>query len=65
MRLLDPPKLVLVSRDGRWLDGELRGWRRDHVGWLAFVCYATSPGLRHLERVDAERVREGSDVLLM
>jgi hypothetical protein len=65
MRVIDPPKTVLVRRDGRWLDGELRGWRRDvtHMpnvdAWLAFVCYAESAGLRWLEWVAPERVREG------
>jgi hypothetical protein len=57
MRLLDPPRLVAVRRDGHWCDGELRAWRRDRDGWLGFVCYAQSAGLRWLEWVDAERVR--------
>ncbi|MDX6320039.1 MAG: hypothetical protein QOD35_3439 [Nocardioidaceae bacterium] len=57
MRLLDPPKPVVVRRDGQWHDGELQAWRRDNDGWLGYVRYAVSPGLRHLEWVDAERVR--------
>jgi hypothetical protein len=47
-----------VHRDGRWLDGELRGWRRGVDGWLGFVAYAESPGVRYLEWVAAERARE-------
>jgi hypothetical protein len=51
---------VLVRRDGRWLDGDLRAWRRDVDGWLGFVLYAESAGIRYLEWVDAERVREAA-----
>jgi hypothetical protein len=58
MRPVDPPKLVLVRRDDQWCDGELRAWRRDVGGWLGYVRYAVSPGMRHLEWVAAERVRE-------
>jgi hypothetical protein len=58
MRTVQPAKPVLVRRDGRWLDGELRGWRREAHGWLGYVCYSESAGLRWLEWVDAERVRE-------
>jgi hypothetical protein len=58
MRVLDPPKLVVVRRDDTWHDGELRAWRRDADGWLGFVCYAESAGLRWLEWVAAERVRQ-------
>jgi hypothetical protein len=57
MRLLDPPKLVLVRRDDQWCDGEIRAWRRDGGVWLGFVCYGESPGLRHLEWIYADRVR--------
>jgi hypothetical protein len=57
MRRVEPPKPVLVRPDGRWLDGDLRAWRRDRDRWLGFVCYSESPGLRWLEWVDAERVR--------
>jgi len=49
MRVVDPPKTVLVRRDGCWLDGDLRAWRRDMDGWLGFVNYSESPGLRYLE----------------
>jgi hypothetical protein len=58
MRLLDPPKLVLVRRDDHWCDGELRAWRRDLDGWVGYVRYAVAPGMRYLEWVSAERVRE-------
>ncbi len=58
MRLVHPPKLVLVRRDDRWHPGQLRAWRRDGVGWLGFVCYTVAVGARHLEWVDADRVRE-------
>jgi hypothetical protein len=34
-----------------------RAWRRDDVGWLGFVNYSESPGLRWLEWVAAERVQ--------
>jgi hypothetical protein len=44
MRVLDPPKLVVVHRDGRWCDGELHAWLRDPDGWVGYVRYATSPG---------------------
>jgi hypothetical protein len=37
--------------------GDLRAWRRDVDGWLGYVCYAESAGLRWLEWVVAERVR--------
>jgi hypothetical protein len=57
MRVLDPPRLVVVHRDGRWCDGELHAWRRDPDGWVGYVRYAVSPGLRHLEWVAGERVR--------
>jgi hypothetical protein len=59
MRVIHPAKPVLVRRDGRWLDGDLRAWRRDVDGWLGFVCYAEAAGLRWLEWIAAERVREG------
>jgi hypothetical protein len=65
MRVVDPPKTVLVRRDGRWLDGDLRAWRRDDDGWLGFVLYAESAGIRYLEWVDAGRVRQACDVPLM
>jgi hypothetical protein len=58
MRLVDPPKLVTVRRDDRWCDGGLRAWRRDDVGWRGFVCYGAEPGLRWLEWIDAEQMRE-------
>jgi hypothetical protein len=58
MRLLDPPKIVVVGRDDAWHDGELRAWRRDLDGWRGYVRYAVSPGIRYLEWVAAERVRE-------
>jgi hypothetical protein len=44
MRVLDPPKLVVVHRDGRWCDGELHAWLRDPDGWVGDMRYATSPG---------------------
>jgi hypothetical protein len=58
MRRLDPPRLVAVRPDGHWCDGEQRAWRRDVDGWLGYVCYSESPGVRWLEWLDAERVRE-------
>jgi hypothetical protein len=57
MRLVDPPKLVVVRRDHAWRDGELRAWRRDLDDWCGYVRYAVSPGLRYLEWLPAERVR--------
>jgi hypothetical protein len=41
-RLAGPPKLVVRRRDG----------------WLGYVRYAVSPGLRYFEWVIAELVRE-------
>jgi hypothetical protein len=58
MRTVNPPKPVRVRRDGRWLDGELRAWRRDDVGWLGVVNYSEPLGLRYPEWVDVERVRK-------
>jgi hypothetical protein len=57
MRPLDPPKPVVVRRDGQWHDGELQARRRDIGGWLGYVRYAVSRGLRDLEWMAAERVR--------
>jgi hypothetical protein len=56
-RRVDPPKPVTVARDGRWLDGELRAWRRDEFGWLGYCCYSESAGLRYLEWIDGDWVR--------
>jgi hypothetical protein len=58
MRVVNPPRTVVVRRDSQWLDGELRAWRRDDVGCLGYCCYSESAGLRWLEWVDAERMRE-------
>jgi hypothetical protein len=44
MRTVNPSKPVLVHRDGRWLDGDLRAWRCDVDGWLGYVCYVESAG---------------------
>jgi hypothetical protein len=41
-----------------WHDRWLRAWRRDLDGWRGYVRYAVSPGIRYLEWVAAERVRE-------
>jgi hypothetical protein len=60
MRQLGPPKLVVVHRDDHWCDGELHAWRRDPEGLRGYVRYAVSPGLRHLEWVIAERVRQST-----
>jgi hypothetical protein len=37
---------------------ELHAWRRDPEGWRGYVRYATRAGLRYLEWVKADRVRE-------
>jgi hypothetical protein len=58
MRLVDPPKPVVVRREDHWHDGELSAWRKDLDGWLGYVRYAVSPGMRFLEWVDADRVRQ-------
>jgi hypothetical protein len=60
MRVLDPPKLVVVHRDDHWCDGKLHAWRRDPDGWVGYVRYAVSPGLRHLEWVAGDRVRQST-----
>jgi hypothetical protein len=57
MRAVQPAKPFLLRRDGRWLDGDLRAWHRDIDGWLGYVCYPESAGLRWLEWVPAERLR--------
>jgi hypothetical protein len=57
MPALQPPKLAVVRRDGRWHDGELPAWRSDVGGWVGSVRYTVSSGLRHLEWVSADRVR--------
>ena len=58
MRLLDPRKPVVVRRDGSWHDGDLRAWRRDLDGRRGYVRCAVSPGIRYLEWIAAERMRE-------
>jgi hypothetical protein len=58
MVLVEPAKVVLVRRDGQWYDGELRAWRKSANGWLANVRYSVAPGMRYLEWVDAEGVRQ-------
>jgi hypothetical protein len=45
------------SAHRRWLDGDLRAWRRDADGWLGYVCYAESAGIRYLEWVGSEQVK--------
>jgi hypothetical protein len=57
MRLVDPPRPVLVHRRGQWCEGELRAWRRDAEGWRGYVRYSVSAGMRHLDWVPAERMR--------
>jgi hypothetical protein len=56
MRLVHPPKVVTVHRDGRWHDGQLRAWRRDDDAWRANVLYSVGPRERFLEWLPAERV---------
>jgi len=46
-----------VERDDRWHAGQLEAWRRDGDDWRAFVRYSTGAGMRHLEWVEAARVR--------
>jgi hypothetical protein len=57
MRLVDPPRPVLVQRGDRWCNGELRAWRRDAHGWRGYVRYSVSPGMRHLDWIPAEHMR--------
>jgi hypothetical protein len=48
MRVLDPPKVVVVDRDGHSCDGEPHAWRRDPdgwVGWVGYIRYAVTPGI--------------------
>ena len=54
---MDPPKAVLVRRDGLWHAGSLEAWRRDEVGWLGYVRYSVAVGMTHLEWVDVGRVQ--------
>ena len=58
MRSVRPPQRVVVARDDTWHLGHLEAWQRDGPDWRAFVRYSTGTGMRHLEWVDAERVRE-------
>jgi hypothetical protein len=58
MHLVHPPKLVTVQRDGRWYDGQLRAWHRDADGWQANLVYEVAVGIRYLDWVPAERVRQ-------
>jgi hypothetical protein len=37
MRVLDPPKLVVVHRDDHWCDGKLHAWRHDPDGRVGYV----------------------------
>jgi hypothetical protein len=37
MRTVNRPRPVIVRRDGRWYDGQLRAWRRDVDGWVGYV----------------------------
>jgi hypothetical protein len=46
------------KHDGRWHDGQLRAWRRDDDGCRANVCFSVAPGMRYLEWLPAERMRE-------
>jgi hypothetical protein len=63
MRVANPTKLVLVERDGHWHLGELRAWRRaDDGGWLANVIYSVAVGIRHIDWVEAERVRQMASI---
>ena len=57
MRLVDPPRPVLVHRGDQWCDGELRAWRRDYEGWRGYVRYSVSPGMRYLTWIHADRMR--------
>jgi len=57
VRRVQPPKPVEVERDDRWHAGQLEAWRRDGDDWRAFVRYSTGAGMRHLEWVEAARVR--------
>ena len=55
MLSVDPPKAVLVHRDGVSHTGSLEAWRRDEVGWLGYVRYSVV-GMRHLEWVAVDRL---------
>jgi len=35
-RVVEPPRLVVVRRDGSWHDG-VRAWRRDLDGWPGYA----------------------------
>jgi hypothetical protein len=55
-----PVKAVTVERDGRWQRGELSAWQRWPDGWHGFCLYGVAPGMRYLEWLPAERVREAA-----
>ena len=60
VRLISPPRFVLVERDGQWFPGELRAWPPEADGWIAHTFYTVAPGMRHLDCVCADREREAS-----
>lgn len=62
-RLIDPPRLVQVERDGSWWPGTQRAWRLcdDGRGWMADVEYVVQHDWgagKYVQPVPAERVRE-------
>jgi hypothetical protein len=40
VRVVNPPKLVVVRRGGQGNHGELEAWRREPDGWLGYLRYA-------------------------
>ena len=56
-----PPQAVEVETNGAWYPGVLRDWRRVDRTWEALTCYADGQGLRLLEWVAPDRVRQCSD----
>ena len=53
-----PTQLVLAERQGHWHQGELRAWQQWQDGWHEFVCYAVAAGMRYLEWLPADRLRQ-------
>jgi len=56
-RVVHPPKVVEVLRDGTWWLGQLDGWQRRDDGWWGHLRYYVGVGLQHLEVVPADEVR--------
>jgi hypothetical protein len=53
----EPVAVDILHTDGRWYPGSLERWRRDELGWKAYVWWSEGVGLRHVEWIPADRLR--------